>query len=379
MKAAWTFTLGLLLSTTMLLSQYQNGADFLPVKVGDKYGYINSEGDIVIEPQFDWADRFSEGLAAIRTGDDNLGYNGKYGYINPQGEVVIEPNFMSAGSFSNGWARVKQDREGFVYIDKTGQMPIQKKFVECYSVNEFPIPVRISRKDMAGYVDKTGEYVIQPQFNMARPFVNGYAVVAVGRAMGYINKEGNFLIEPKFYRANYFQDGLARVTLRDPETRKKTEGFIDHTGEFVIPANYKLGCASDFSNGLAAVSTDGQKWGYIDTKGNVVIEPKFERAGIFEGGAAKAKLKGKYGIIDRTGKWLIKPKYDNISTFQNGVASVFLKNERMGYINTRGKYVWKAKKVKKKKGDNLFYDEYDKKERKMWKKMEKRKKKKERD
>jgi hypothetical protein len=54
------------------------------VRVGDeetgKYGYIDTKGAMVIEPQFAFADLFSksDGLAAVKTG---AGANAKYGYI----------------------------------------------------------------------------------------------------------------------------------------------------------------------------------------------------------------------------------------------------------------------------------------------------------
>ena len=54
------------------------------VRVGNeesgKYGYIDMQGNMAIEPQFAFADLFSasDGLAAVRTG---TGANGKYGYI----------------------------------------------------------------------------------------------------------------------------------------------------------------------------------------------------------------------------------------------------------------------------------------------------------
>nr|WP_242032247.1 WG repeat-containing protein [Aphanizomenon flos-aquae] len=45
-----------------------------PVRIGDKYRYINKQDKEVISPQFDYADRFNEGLAAVQV-------NGKWGYI----------------------------------------------------------------------------------------------------------------------------------------------------------------------------------------------------------------------------------------------------------------------------------------------------------
>jgi len=43
-----------------------------------KYGYIDKQGHFVVNPQFDEAGNFSEGMAAVRIGNDKTG---KYGYI----------------------------------------------------------------------------------------------------------------------------------------------------------------------------------------------------------------------------------------------------------------------------------------------------------
>ena len=62
------------------------------VKIGGKYGFINTAGEFVINPQFDGARDFSEGLARVNIG-------GKYGFINTSGEIVINPQFDDAFSF----------------------------------------------------------------------------------------------------------------------------------------------------------------------------------------------------------------------------------------------------------------------------------------
>ena len=65
-------------------------------------------GTIVINPQFDKAESFSEGLAAVRIG-------GKEGFIDKTGHYVINPQFDSANSFSDGLAAVRVgDKWGFI-------------------------------------------------------------------------------------------------------------------------------------------------------------------------------------------------------------------------------------------------------------------------
>ena len=67
--------------------------------MAEKYGYIDKNGKVVIEPQFDYAYPFSEGLAHVNK-------DAKYGFIDKSGKVVIEPQFDEAGAFSEGFARV---------------------------------------------------------------------------------------------------------------------------------------------------------------------------------------------------------------------------------------------------------------------------------
>jgi len=62
------------------------------VRIGDeetgKWGYIDKTGKFAVNPQFDWALGFSDGLAAVRIGDVATT---KWGYINKTGRFVWGP------------------------------------------------------------------------------------------------------------------------------------------------------------------------------------------------------------------------------------------------------------------------------------------------
>ena len=48
--------------------------DLFPVKQNGKYGYIDKTGKVIIEPRFDFADKFYEGFARVSV-------DGKEGFI----------------------------------------------------------------------------------------------------------------------------------------------------------------------------------------------------------------------------------------------------------------------------------------------------------
>lgn len=64
---------------------------------------------MVIQPQFESASDFSEGLASVRIID-------RWGFINRSGQIVIKPQFQFPASFSDGIAAVTNNRIDFILI-----------------------------------------------------------------------------------------------------------------------------------------------------------------------------------------------------------------------------------------------------------------------
>ncbi|MCB0191184.1 MAG: WG repeat-containing protein [Anaerolineae bacterium] len=306
------------LNTVMAAPLPQTESKLFPYSADSlTYGFVDEAGEWVIEPEFDFAGEFVEGLAVIEQ-------DGQYGYIDPSGDVVVEPQYDFAFDFSEGLAPVAVDGEAG-YIDQTGAMVIEPQFDDARPFTAEGLAV-VRMGQNYGYIDQEGQFVIDPQFESAFSFSDGLAAVAVDGEYGYIDESGTVVIQPQFDFAAGFSEGLAAVLINGQM------GFINEEGELVIEPIYNF--AQDFSEGLAAVSVDGQV-GFIDETGAMVIEPQFNYAENFSEGLAAVRVDDLIGFIDETGAMVIEPQFDDARAFQDGLARVEQANE-WGYIDPSG-------------------------------------------
>lgn len=318
--------------------------DTFLINQNGEYGYINRIGKIVIEPKFRMAYDFAGGLARVRVGE-------RCGFIDKRGRIVIPPDFgcgdYDLGDFSEGLARFKrQDRYGF--IDTSGKVVIDPQFDSASWFYEGLASVKIG--DHYGFIDGTGKVVIEPKFENAWRFSEGLAAVAFdcSKGYGFIDETGKVVIEPKFNDTRWFSEGLAAVEVRSKVParygfREELKwGFIDKTGKMVIEPQFDD--VWRFSEGLAKVRLGG-KYGFIDTTGKIVIQLKFDldyRAVEFRDGLLNVTLEenGKYGYIDKSGRTVIKPQFIRADLFAGGLAYVQVSAGEYGYIDKKNKRVF---------------------------------------
>ncbi len=282
-----------------------------------KSGYINADGNVVIDFQYDEAYPFSEGLAVVRIGDN-------YGYIDRTGKMVIEPKYYSVGCFKDGIAVVRVgDKYG--YINKEGKYLTEINYDEYQDFFSDGLAV-VRRNNKYGYIDTLGQQVIEPQYDMGSNFSEGLVVVRNGDKYGYINKAGEPIVAFEYEDAGIFSEGLAAVK------RDGKYGYINEIAEVVIPFVYDQ--AHSFSEGLATVKKDG-KCGYINKAGEEVISPKYDEALNFIGGLALVKKDDKYGYINKSEEYIAPIVYDYVYPFSEGLSGAII-DEKLGYLNRIG-------------------------------------------
>lgn len=207
-----------------------------PVKVGNKWGYADRRGKLVVPAQFDRALPFKDGFAQVGVRDPNAPAEATdelrflWGIVNTGGEIVLTPSYNQIRDFSDGLAAVgvaqpfTPPKRRWLYseslkwgfIDRKGQLVVPIQFGRVGDFSEGLAAVNpgdetdglCMRHGKFGYIDKTGAMVVNPDYAMAMMFKNGKARVGrglieyVGRCLccnpefqgewGYIDKSGKF-------------------------------------------------------------------------------------------------------------------------------------------------------------------------------------------
>jgi hypothetical protein len=300
-----------------------------------KFAIINETGLILKKLPYPIVKPFKEDLALVKL-------ENKYGYINRQGNVVIEIKYYQAHYFSNGFAVVCPLKDGSnnadVVINKKGDVvfDFQKNemssvpFFEFFSEDLIGFMKNEDRK--MGFMNTKFEEVISPQFEYVEFFKEGYVKCLDKNNFYLVNKKGKSILSQNYTWAEPFSEGLACVA-----KGTANYGFVDTKGNITIPLIYQF--ATRFSEGLAPVKKDN-KWGYINKKNEPLIPFQYDFAWSFEDGIAMVELDKKANTrqyINKEGK-SISDIYDGSFGFFGGLANV-QKKGKYGSINKKGQIV----------------------------------------
>lgn len=203
--------------------------------------------------------------------------------------------------------------------------------------------------DKYGYIDRDGKIVIPFTYEWLGCYSEELIPYVNEGKYGYINTSNKIEINNIYKEADSFHEGVAAVTIDGEKF-----GFIDRKGECVIPFKFDYSCR--FSEGLAAIKIK-DKWGYIDHSGDVVIDTLYDRVNDFMLGSAIVGIcigekmevndeygnhyfyrKIKYGLVDHNGKLLTPLEYDKIGELK-GDKYIVEKDNCFGVIDVVGQVV----------------------------------------
>ena len=270
-------------------SAESNPFPLYPIRENGLWGYMNRTGEVVIEPQWNYADSFIDGTAIVGIGDAT---GMLYGIILQNGSTVVPiqyPEIEDCGDFC-----LIGEREGF-------------------------------EDGLVGWYDKASGYYQEPVWNGASDYPTDSGLILVDRYDDYAyiirnNGQVAFSVEcsGEPYWESTFHEGYAfwRIETYDDETDDFIfdEYLLDLQGNRVIFPEGILPYG-DVQNGLLPIATDDEddpQAGFARPDGTVIFmlpEGTWPITKTSEG-RVFFDLDGKVGIMDLEGNLVLPPVLD---------------------------------------------------------------------
>lgn len=231
---------------------------------GEKWKLCGSDGLAVTEPIFEEVgDNFCFSLCPVKQ-------NGKWGYITETGEFIIEPRYETAYGF---------DKNGCALIFENGRY---------------------------GIIDTDGNYILEPVYDSIGPIKYGRCIAGSDGKYTILNEKYEAVSEPiEYYMDFFYETGYATLY-----ADKGMKGCINADGEIIAEPIYnELGRFA--KNGLANFKL-GSRRGYINTKGEIVLELEgcIDAAEFHDNGLARAVFEDGIYFINEKGEKVLGP-YNN--------------------------------------------------------------------
>lgn len=292
-----------------------------PVVVDDKMGFIDGQGNVVIEPRFTWLvhgdcerigpdmrihddyfkDRVTAGgaIAPARgmadffspflCGASVVCQDQLFGYVDESGVVIAEPQYSTVSVFQGQVGWVHKD-DGYALIDRNGR-ELAGKFGEVGKFGCGIAPVRVDGK--WGFIDTTGRLVAPPSFDH----------------VGYHGADPLSLL---------LQQIALVVGDMCSVSREGKYALICARGELLTSFQYDR---IRLDEGGLAVCTGPNGDSVISSEGDILFENvPYPISGTPTRRCVKVRQDDREGLLGRGSDWLQPPRFRSISEFVDGVA-----------------------------------------------------------
>ena len=382
----------------------------LIIKSNDKYGIININGAEIVKCKYDKISidnyytqdskyKLAGYIVAVKTDE---GY--RYGYINSNGKILIETIYNDISRITD----IKDEKNIYLLAAKNGQYGLIKNN-QLLTTNEYQSMeynsninlIVVEKSKMYGVIDIQGKEIIPIQYNQIDingmyiyvtntqgtevydsngnatnmdvntakiPTENENYIISINNEnnttkYGVINKEGKKIIEEKYSYIEYLFENYfiasnenGKLGIIDENNNEKLELKYDAlqkiSNKNIVQATLenesitklysnKLQKVLEMKNANIDKNNDyikvynESKREYLDNNGNKLLNKD-----IYKDNKLLAKEEnGKYGFADENGKITIECKYDNVTEFNKYGFAGIKQNGKWGVIDSSGNIV----------------------------------------
>lgn len=362
----------LVISLSITLPVYANSienfeGDYAIFEVDGKYGVVDKDGNITVEPI--WED-----MIRITMTHGVMVQDGKGGLIDlTTGKIIATPRFTGIKGFvGKNWLGVVESQYFYVYDITTGKtVHPSESHIETYYSPAYDIPHAILDDGRRSYRINNDSYLVIDEKYLLKGFSENIGIISAGEYYGLVDQNGVVTLEANtWHKIHRFRDGIA-LAEKDDKTYVINEkgdvllesqwdtmdrfykgralisndglyGLVDSTGNVLVPTEYDELQRSYANTSAPLVGRKGNLFSYIDVQTGVILVDNLSYAWEFKDGYALAKRGDKKIVIDTTGQEPMKIP-DGTSDFENGIAVLFGTDDDdltcVGFINIKGEVI----------------------------------------
>ena len=311
---------------------WQGGRGRVHFSAQGQIALVDESFRVLTPPSFSEIHPFSEdGVAAVSVGGER-GKGAKCGLIDRDGRFVLAPEHDFVGDLAEGHCRVRDEERWSLYT-RSGE----KLAGDFLLAGDFAGGLAFARDGKrGGFLRADGTWAFEGDI------VDSYTFTDIGLAAAklasgewvFVDREGNLCAER--WDAMYPHKPVPEGWLA-PVKRGNQWGYVDARGQLVIEPRFFR--AYNFSpEGMAPVQLDARRWSYVDMDGNVLDEDGWERTFNVYDGVGWFRVDGKLGAINVAGSRIVSPDVEAIRDFHEGFGAI-QREGRWGIIDTRGQVV----------------------------------------
>ena len=275
----------------------------------------------------------SKGYEDINQSSDNLFVcksSGFYGAINAKGETIIPLIYNKLGDFKNGYAYFLSNKYGLINTKKN-TLNADWDWISDVDTNNIVV---VKSNNQFGLMQTNGAIILQPQFDYIEPCANYIYLVVKNGKYGFYNYNERCYATAidydynKAYKADDYTTGKNFKLLKNNEV-----ALIDANGRFSI--NFGTYTNLFFAKCDVIRIQKNNKYGFVDRKLKAITPIDFDKATDFENETAIVSKGNKTMLINKEGKLIYQIKDGTIEK-TNGMNYKVTQNNLQGLVNVNG-------------------------------------------
>ena len=166
----------------------------------------------------------------------------KFGFINRKGEIIVPIEYIAIGMFGEihrDWALVQKGNE-FGFINKSGKVVVPIEYNAIGMFGEIHRDWALVQKGSEfGFINKVGKVAVPIEYNAIGMFGEirrDWALVQKGSEFGFINKVGKVVVPIEYSAIGMFGEIASDLTLVQKASRF---GLMNFKGEEIISCKYE--------------------------------------------------------------------------------------------------------------------------------------------